>query len=98
MRPRDADARHPPDGGTGLAGPRRAARGLRATVAGRDRLHQVVRTHLERFLAETATDGVGMPRLIERESRDLFGCPCSAGASRACGATRAGSSASCRSC
>jgi len=30
-------------------------------------LHQVVRTHLERFLAETAaaTDGVGVPRFID---------------------------------
>ena len=37
-------------------------------------LHQVVRTHLERFLAETAaaTDGVGVPRFIEREFRDFL--------------------------
>ena len=39
-------------------------------------LHQVVRTHLERFLAETAaaTEGVGVPRFIEREFRDFLGC------------------------
>ena len=39
-------------------------------------LHQVVRTHLEGFLAETAaaTDGVGVPRFIEREFRDFLGC------------------------
>jgi len=39
-------------------------------------LHQVVRTHLERFLAETAaaTDGVGVPRFIEREFRDFLDC------------------------
>jgi len=38
-------------------------------------LHQVVRRHLERFLAETtaATDGVGVPRFIEREFRDFLG-------------------------
>jgi len=39
-------------------------------------LHHVVRTHLERFLAETAaaTDGAGLPRFIEREFRDFLGC------------------------
>ena len=39
-------------------------------------LHQVVHTHLEGFLAETAaaTDGVGVPRFIERELRDFLGC------------------------
>jgi len=39
-------------------------------------LHQVVRTHLERFLAETAaaTEGAGVPRFIEREFRDFLGC------------------------
>ena len=39
-------------------------------------LHQVVRTHLERFFAETvaATDGGGVPRFIEREFRDFLGC------------------------
>ena len=39
-------------------------------------LNQVVRTHLERFLAETAaaTDGAGVPRFIEREFRDFLGC------------------------
>ena len=73
---READARRRPNGGTALAGPRRAARGLRTAVDGGDGLHQVVRTHLERFLAETAaaTDGVGVPRFTERELRDLLGC------------------------
>src|SRR5262249_25453848 len=39
-------------------------------------LHQVVRAHLDRFLAETATatDGTGLPRFIERELRDFLGC------------------------
>jgi hypothetical protein len=39
-------------------------------------LHHVVRTHLERFLAETAaaTDGAGVPRFIEREFRKFLGC------------------------
>jgi hypothetical protein len=39
-------------------------------------LHQVVRTHLDRFLAETtaATDGAGVPRFIEREFRAFLGC------------------------
>jgi len=39
-------------------------------------LHRVVRTHLERFLAETAaaSDGAGVPRFIEREFRDFLGC------------------------
>jgi len=39
-------------------------------------LHQVVRTHLERFLEETASgnDGVGVPRFIEREFREFLGC------------------------
>jgi hypothetical protein len=39
-------------------------------------LHQVVGTHLDRFLAETAaaTDGVGVPRFIEREFCDFLGC------------------------
>jgi ribosomal protein S27E len=39
-------------------------------------LHQVVRTHLDRFLAETgpATDGAGLPRFIAREFRDFLGC------------------------
>ncbi|HZU40573.1 MAG TPA: transposase [Solirubrobacteraceae bacterium] len=39
-------------------------------------LHQVVRTHLDRFLGETAaaTDGVGVPGFIEREFRDFLGC------------------------
>jgi hypothetical protein len=39
-------------------------------------LHQVVRAHLDRFLAETtiATDGAGLPRFIEREFRDFLGC------------------------
>jgi hypothetical protein len=39
-------------------------------------LHEVVRTHLGRFLDETAagTDGVGVPRFIEREFRDFLGC------------------------
>lgn len=39
-------------------------------------LHQVVRTHLDRFLAETAaaTDGAGVPRFIEREFRHFLGC------------------------
>jgi hypothetical protein len=36
-----------------------------------------VRTHLARFLGETAaaTDGVGVPRFIEREFRDFLGNP-----------------------
>ena len=37
-------------------------------------LHHVVRTHLERFLAATATDGAGVPHFIEREFRDFLGC------------------------
>ncbi len=39
-------------------------------------LHRVVRTHLDRFLAETAaaSDGAGVPRFIEREFRDFLGC------------------------
>jgi hypothetical protein len=39
-------------------------------------LQHVVRTHLERFLAETAaaTDGAGVPRFIEREFREFLGC------------------------
>ena len=39
-------------------------------------LHQVVRAHLDCFLADTAvaTDGVGLPRFIEREFRDFLGC------------------------
>ena len=39
-------------------------------------LHQVVRAHLDCFLAETAaaTDGTGLPRFIERELRDFLGC------------------------
>jgi ribosomal protein S27E len=39
-------------------------------------LRQVVRTHLDRFLAETgpATDGAGLPRFIAREFRDFLGC------------------------
>src|SRR5262249_2944985 len=39
-------------------------------------LHRVVRANLDRFLAETAaaTDGVGLPRFIERELRDFLGC------------------------
>jgi hypothetical protein len=39
-------------------------------------LHEVVRTHLARFLDETsaATDGAGVPRFIEREFRDFLGC------------------------
>jgi hypothetical protein len=46
---------------------------LRSTA--RTVLHQVVRTHLDRFLAETAaaSDGVGVPRFIEREFRDFLG-------------------------
>jgi len=73
---READARRRPNGGTASAGPRRAARGLRIAVDGGDGLHQVVRTHLERFLAETAaaTEGAGVPRFIEREFRDFLGC------------------------
>ena len=37
-------------------------------------LHRVVRTHLDRFLAETAaaSDGAGVPRFIEREFRDFL--------------------------
>ncbi len=51
----------------GVYGPRSTA----GTV-----LHHVVRTHLERFLAETAaaTDGAGVPRFIEREFREFLGC------------------------
>jgi hypothetical protein len=39
-------------------------------------LHHVVRTHLDRFLAETAaaTDGAGLPGFIEYEFRDFLGC------------------------
>lgn len=39
-------------------------------------LYQVVRTHLDRFLEETAaaTDGAGVPRFIAREFRDFLGC------------------------
>jgi ribosomal protein S27E len=37
-------------------------------------LHEVVRTHLGRFLAETAADGAGLPRFVERELRDFLGC------------------------
>jgi len=39
-------------------------------------LHEVVRTHLARFLDETAaaTDGAGVPRFIERELRDFLDC------------------------
>ena len=39
-------------------------------------LHRVVRTHLDRFLAETAaaSDGAGVSRFIEREFRDFLGC------------------------
>jgi len=39
-------------------------------------LHEVVRTHLARFLDATAatTDGAGVPRFIEREFRDFLGC------------------------
>ena len=39
-------------------------------------LHHVVRTHLDRFLTETAaaTDGAGLPRFIAREFRDFLGC------------------------
>src|SRR5262249_23835407 len=39
-------------------------------------LHEVVRTHLTRFLDETAaaTDGAGVPRFIERELRDFLDC------------------------
>jgi len=39
-------------------------------------LHRVVRTHLDRFLAEmaAASDGAGVPRFIEREFRDFLGC------------------------
>jgi ribosomal protein S27E len=34
-----------------------------------------VRAHLDRFLRETAaTDGVGLPRFVEREFRDFLGC------------------------
>lgn len=37
-------------------------------------LHQVVRSHLDRFLTVTAaTDGAGLPRFIEREFRDFLG-------------------------
>ena len=66
----------PAEDGTPLARPRRAA-GLYAPRSPAETvLHQVVRTHLERFLAETAaaTDGVGVPRFIEREFRDFLGC------------------------
>jgi hypothetical protein len=39
-------------------------------------LQQVVRTHLERFLAEVAaaTDEAGVPRFIEREFRAFLSC------------------------
>jgi len=39
-------------------------------------LHHVVRSHLDRFLRETAatSDGAGLPRFIEREFRDFLGC------------------------
>jgi hypothetical protein len=39
-------------------------------------LHEVVRTHLGRFLDETAaaTNGAGVPRFIEREFRDFLDC------------------------
>lgn len=39
-------------------------------------LHHVVRTHLDRFLAETAAaaDSTGVPRFVERELRDFLGC------------------------
>lgn len=39
-------------------------------------LHDVVRTHLDRFLAATAaaTHGAGVPRFIEREFRSFLGC------------------------
>jgi hypothetical protein len=39
-------------------------------------LHDVVRTHLDRFLTEmaAATDGAALPRFIEREFRDFLGC------------------------
>ena len=39
-------------------------------------LHDVVRTHLDRFLAATATatDGAGVPRFVERELRSFLGC------------------------
>jgi len=58
-------------------------------------LHEVVRAHLARFLDETAaaTDGSGVPRFIEREFRDFLGWGDLRGASVACGATTAPSSA-----
>jgi hypothetical protein len=39
-------------------------------------LHQIVRAHLDRFLAATTgtTDGAGLPRFIESEFRDFLGC------------------------
>ena len=65
--------------GTAFAVARRAAGDLPAT--GDDSttetvLHHVVRTHLDRFLTETAaaTDGAGLPRFIAREFRDFLGC------------------------
>src|SRR5262249_2400030 len=61
-------------------------------------LHGVVREHLETFLAAPAarTDGVGLPRFIEREFRASSGAGCSSMAFSACGATTVRSSASCR--
>ena len=39
-------------------------------------LHHVVRTHLDRFLEETAapTDGAGVPGFVAREFRAFLGC------------------------
>ena len=61
--------------GTKAAGPRAVAPYVPRTAADTV-LHGVVQEHLETFLATAAarTDGVGLPRFIERELRGFLRC------------------------